>query len=331
MDPQLHFFTGENVYMAFEERKLWERRFTEKYGADDLMVLDAKGLQFRSLLDHIAVAPFLSTKRLFVIDGTPLFTKEEVEAIPNAIHPSCVLLIFDPSPDKRLSGVKAFLKICTLKEFPVLNASALQAWLVQEAFKHGSHITPDAAHALMAVAGEDQTVLAQEVSKLALYCGARGIEVRDVETLAVPSGDREVWHLSTLIAAGKRKACLDYVRELVERSEDPMALWNIVLWILRNLVVIAASLQEGQHQPARIVSQFRVPPQTVRTLMPLAERMPMSRIHEILSWAADAEVSLKQGTYRYTREFPQELSALLDRLLISLTEVSQGDSMTRTR
>jgi DNA polymerase-3 subunit delta len=316
----LFYFIGENAHALRGEKRAWKRQFVEKHGPENLTELDATSVKFRVLLDEVSTAPFIAQKRLVVIEGTPTFTKEEVERLPDAMHPDCILVIADVKPDKRLQGTKALLKIATVKEFPLLRGAALPRWIGEEAKRRGTAFAAGASEALLAVAGEDQDVLSQELTKLALFAGSRPVTKEDVAALCVPSGEQEVWELTRLLAEGKRTEALRYAREMTERGEDPFALWNVLLWTLKNLGIVAAAVEEGERQPAKIASQYKVPFPTARNLLSIATRLPRERLRAIITWAADTDVQLKTGGYRSTREAPQELEALIDRFVLLCTE-----------
>lgn len=322
MSASLYVFTGENTFQVREERKLWVNQFALKHGEENISVIDGSNAEFRTFLDYVSIAPLFAPKRLFVVEGIPSFSKEEAESLLTLIHPDCVVVIVDSKPDRRLSGVKAFLKLATTKEFKPLQRNQLRLWMEQYAVRQGTSLSRDAVDALLEIVGENQDMLSMEIEKLAVFCGSRAIGSDDVRLLAVPSGEREVWQLTSLISAGKGTESLRYARELVSGGEDPMALWNILLWFLRNLVYVYASVQEGRSDAGRIASQYRVPMQTVYTLLPFAKRIPHHLIKDLVSWAAETEIERMRGGYRYTREAPQEILSLIDRLILSATSRS---------
>ncbi len=312
MQGTLHYFTGENAYAIREEKRMWEEQFRLRHGMVNLATLEGSTLRFGELLDQVSMAPFLSQKRLFMIEGTPTFQKEEIELLAKTLHPDSVVVVIDATPDKRLSSVKTFLKVATVKNFPKHRPAALRGWMAQKAKEHGSFFTPRSDEALLQIAGEDQDVLSTEIEKHSLYAGARGISAEDISLLAVPSAENEVWHLTSLLAAGRKREALSYLEHLLEGGEDPMGLWSILLWMLRCLVSVAAACQEGQKQPARIASLFHIAPSAVSNLLPLANAISIDALGELVSWAAAAEVDLKTGALRYTREAAQELTTLLE-------------------
>jgi DNA polymerase-3 subunit delta len=322
VSSSLQFFTGENAFALREEKRIWRDEFRKRHGPENLLSLPSQRLTYRALLDEVSAAPFIAQKRLCIVEGVPSFTKEEVEALPAAMHPDCVLLIVDPKPDKRLAAVKALRAVATVKEFPVLAGAPLIRWLTQYVSSLGRTLTADAREALLRIAGEDQEVLSQEIDKLALYAPPGEILREHVEAIVVPSGEQEVWQLTRYLSDGSGTAALRYASGLLERGEDPYSLWNVLLWMLRTLVPVVAAVREGEREPAKIASLFKVPFPSVRGLLPLANRMHLSTLKEFVSWAADADIALKTGGYRFTKDAPQELLALIDRFILHATDLT---------
>jgi DNA polymerase-3 subunit delta len=311
----LYLFTGENAYAIREERRLWEKRFAEKHGPENLLRLDAGDVTYRTLLDEISVAPFLAEKRLVVVQGIPKFEKEQAEALPAMIHPSSLLLFCAPKPDKRLAAVKTLLAVAEVKEFPLLTGAKLAGWIAQFAAERGRTLAADAVGSLLRIVGEDQDMLSQELEKLCVS-GSGAITKEAVETLAVASGEQEVWQLTNLLAAGNATSALRYARNLQQKGEDPYSLWAILLWMLRNVVSVQAVVAAGQRNPGAIASQAGVPFPSAKTLAPFVQSIAEQKLKRFLDWAVAADIALKTGDYKATADAPQELQGLIDVFIV---------------
>lgn len=309
---QIFLFTGEGTFVLREERRKWQDAFRQKHGAENLLHLDAAKLTYRALLDEVSVMPFLAEKRLVIVEGIPRFEKEEMEALPQHMHPSSLLVFSEPKPDKRLGSVKVLQKIATVKEFTAPAGAGLRQWIRQYAQSLGSSMDDRAAEALLHVSGDDQQMLSLEIQKLATAASGKPITVELVSSLAVRSGEQEIWHLSSLIAKGDAAGALTYVRSLAELGEDPYSLWNVLLWMIRMFVMVHASAMDGERNPAKVASAAEVPFPTARTLLPLAQSADPRRVAELVRWTTAADIHLKTGGYRVTSEAPQELFALID-------------------
>lgn len=310
--------TGENLYALHAEKKRWITEFTKKYGTDTIVRLDGKSVTVRTLMDEVGVMPFLVEKRLVIVDGVPKATKEEMQALETAIHPATVLLFVEAAPDKRLGGVKHLMSIATTKTFPPIRGPKLQQWMRDEAALHGVSLEPMALEMLVEQLGDDQALLASELAKLSLAVTSGTVRTEDIERHTIPTDEGVVWTMTDLIAAGKKREALRAVRRLIERGSDAYGLWAILLSLLKNVVLVRAAMDAGLRTSRDIAERTGVHPFALRSMQPYAARCSIEDLHAAVLWAVEADVRLKTGGYRATDESPQELHALLERLLLQM-------------
>lgn len=321
---QIFLFTGENAYQLRAEKLTWKREFEKKHGDQNLLTLPASGLTFRLLLDEVSTAPFLGEKRLVMIDGVPTFTGEEIERLPEMMHPATLLVFVAASPDKRLSAVKALLKTATIKECAPLTGAALKTWLLSVAQASHCTLEPAAVTLLLSTIGEDQDALAQELEKLRLFATGRSITEADVQRMTIPSNEQEIWQLTNLLARGDTQGVLAYAESLLQRGEDAYSLWSIVLWFLRQTVLVWACVQEGDSNPATITSRVKVPFPSVRTILPAVRNVRKETLKDLIDRAVRFDIELKTGGFKATGEFPEEVQALLTSILLRSSMLFAG-------
>lgn len=307
--------TGENTYALLAEKKRWIDEFSKKHGPDNIVRLDAKGLTIRDLLDEVGVMPFLSDKRLVIVDGVPKSTKEEIQALETSIHPSTVLLFADPAPDKRLGGVKQLTAIAAAKTFPAVKGPKLLQWIGAEAQRLGLALDRGAAELLVERLGDDQGLIATELEKLSFAVAGRALTPDDVDLHTIPTDEGVVWTMTDLVSAGRKKEALSYARRLLERGSDAFGLWAILLSMLKNVVLVRAAVDDRMTSPKDIAERTGIHPFALRSVQSYASSCSREELEAMVSWAVESDVQLKTGGYRATDEAPQELHALIARFL----------------
>jgi DNA polymerase III subunit delta len=311
----LHLFTGENGFALRSELARWKKQFAAKHGPENLVQFPSS-VPLSDLLDATATMPFIAEKRLVIVDGLPKISKEEFAALLEGMHPAVILLFVDPKPDKRLALVKEVKKAATAHEFPVLSPSELRGWIASTLKEQSATITPDAVQALLTIVGTDQSMLDQELAKLALLSGG-AIEKHHVELAAVPSGSEVIWRLTDLLGSGKWAEALAFVRHAVDRGDDVYGLWSAVLYMLKNLVFVWAAVQSGERDDFAIAGAWGVPPMSVRSLKTLARSLSEEKLRSIVTFAIDSDIALKTGGYRFSAEHPEEVTALLEKTILA--------------
>lgn len=318
---KIFLFTGKNTEELLCEKRRWATEFTARCGDADFLLLRAQGLTVPELTDAVTTAPFLAQHRLVMVEGIPRFDADQMKRCAEAVHEKCILVFLEAAPDGRLAGVKALQKLATVKTFEPRTGADLKVFLQKELAARGKIMAPAALALLVELVGEDQAILVQELEKLSLFSGERPIFEEDVRLLVVPAGEREVWEFSRLLASGNARMALGHVQELLARGEDGHALWNIVLWVLRQYVSVWAAVQEGSTNPADIAKRFSVPFPSVKTFLPVCKRVDRAHMEALLRSASEYDIGLKTGVYRATTEAPEEVLSLLDLLLVRMAEL----------
>lgn len=333
----LFLFTGENEWSLRQEVRRWTKEFREKHGEENLERVEAKDATVSLLSDKLATAPFIAERRLVMLEGIPFAAKNaetmekkddakaSLAAVLACQHPSVILLIIAPSPDKRLSVTKELLKIATVQEFPALKGEKLHHWVRDQIRLHGSTIDMPALMLLLDFVGDDQMALSNEIEKLALYCTGRSVTVSDVESLVLPSAERNIWALTALLSDGHPEAAVRFVRELLDRGESAQKLWNAtILWMIGNLLPVAAAYAEGVRSPEAIADAMGIKPGTARALLPLARRCDRAVLRNVVDRTVQMDLGLKTGSFRTTADSEEELESIIDRSLLLV-----GAAMTK--
>ncbi|MBM3227471.1 DNA polymerase III subunit delta [Candidatus Peribacteria bacterium] len=319
MLKNIFLLTGENAYGLSEERRRWVQGFTQKHGPENCSSVSSSGLTYARLLDEVAVLPFTATKRLVVLEGIPPLSKDEVERLPGDIHPDVILLIIDPSPDKRTTAAKAILALADVRTFTPIKGEQLQRWMVERCALEGAQIAPDALRTLLSLAGHEQMVLDRELRKLCLCAHGRTITTEDVLALVLPSAEQNVWHILDLVASGDTAAVLSFLRVCQRTGESASGMWPVLLWTVAQLVAVWAALDKGARTPQEVMKISGASFGSVRSLLPVAKRIDQSCMQDLLRRFTEADIDLKTGALRATADALQEQEALVDVLLAILT------------
>ncbi len=312
----MHLLTGENTHELLQEKQRWIHEFERKFGAENCSRIDGSKSNVRSLLDEVSVQPFLSEKRLVVVDGVPKITKEEIQILAASIHPQNILLIVDAKPDKRSGGVKELLSVANVRTYQPKTGAPLKQWITAYAAQSGVRLNDRAESQLLEFTGEDQAALASEIDKLAAFKPGGTLTQDDVESLCVPSEEGVVWKISDLLATGSKTQALAYAHRLLDRGGDAYGLWAILTSMLKNLVAVHAAEEAGHRSAADIAESTGVHPFAVRSLLKHAQRTTTEQLRSFVSWAAEADIALKTGGIRATDEAPQEILALVDEFIL---------------
>ncbi|MFA7681960.1 MAG: DNA polymerase III subunit delta [Candidatus Peribacteraceae bacterium] len=317
---QIHLFSGENHYALLEEKKRWMREFRQKHGQENLLVLDSKNLVLNTLLNEVAVAPFISGNRLVVVEGAFKCLKADAVRLEKSLHPQVVLLFVVPiEPGKKgklPAGMKEIEKRAQCREFRLITPAQRSQWMEEFCTKQNAQLSPEARTALLDTIGDDQSFLAQEITKLALHAQGMAITRQDVQDLTICAGERQVWHLMDLLGAGNAEEAILYAESVLLHGESPHGLWSRLLWMVTQLTLVWVAVQEGITSPPAIMREVGVNFSSVRAILPCARRLDITAMRRIVTTVAEMDRALKTGQYRATGEAPEELLALIDQCIL---------------
>ncbi|MDP7247844.1 MAG: DNA polymerase III subunit delta [Candidatus Peribacteraceae bacterium] len=320
---QFFLFSGPNQFALREEKMRWIANFREKHGEENLLRFDAKKTTIRSILDEIAVAPFIAENRLVIVDGAIKCSKDEAKSLIAQIHPQVVLLFIvfiDSSKKSKFpAGMKEIEKISQHKIFGLLNRNQLLQWMDSVCKEFDSSITPEAKNLLIEISGDDQDMLTQELNKLSLYAYNKPITSQHVLDLAVTAGEREVWHLLDLLGSGKVEEGIMFAESLIARGDDPAGMWGIFVWSITRLTLIWTAVQDGIVHPAAVCREAGVPFPTARALLPCARSLSKESLTRIVDLVARMDKDLKTGILRGSADNSDEQKAVIDRCLMAFS------------
>jgi DNA polymerase-3 subunit delta len=311
------FFIGENDFALRKERYRWIREFIQKHGSENVSIMDAARASVRELLDIVSVAPFIAPKRLVVCDTAPRLSKEEMQHVLSSIHPDVLLLVCDSKPDKRQGSVKLLLETAELKTFDAYTPRAVREWVLSEAVLCGCRFANDAAlTAFLERLNGDLFAMEQELQK----CSVFDDPITEERVLAIipRSGEQEVWQIASVLSQGNPATALASIEALRAQGEDPYSLWSILLWVLRSVVSLRLAIDDGV-AASGLATATRLPPFTVRSLSPIAQRGNSRLLRETLTWACEKERDVKNGGLRTTADAPHELLAAISLLTVRLS------------
>lgn len=144
-----------------------------------------------------------------------------------------VAYLADPTPDTVLALVaeetkddtalgKAVAKRGQILRYDVPKRQGqLEKWVVDRFRAAGVRAEPEAAKALVQIAGDELHVLASEIDKIATWAAGQPVGEQEVEELAAPSGDPPVYKATDAWGRRDLAGLTRTVETMLERSDRP--------------------------------------------------------------------------------------------------------------
>ena len=177
----------------------------------------------------------------------------------------------------------------------MLKAKELPRWVQQQAKRLRIELDHTAAQALVGAVGERQQRLLRELEKLALEHGSGAqIGIDEVEAVAAPSAERQIWGLGDALIARDHAAATRALIELRAQGEALERLIPTVARRLREVLAVAERLEQGE-SPGQVKASFKGPPWMADRRVSEARRSDVDTLRRGLIVLADLELGSRGG------------------------------------
>jgi DNA polymerase III subunit delta len=280
-------------------------------------VFESKTLTPEQLRAACESMPFLSEKRLVIVDG--LLGKyeskkesgkkkslkqaakiEEYISFANAaknLPPFTELVITGGKISDRNPLLQELMKITKIKVFPLLKGAQLNQWIEKRVTGQakGKKISPKASALMVRLVGSDLWTMSNEVDKLILYTGERNIEEEDVKTVVSSAQEANVFNMVDAIIEQRIGGAQAILQQLFRQGMAPA---QILVMLSRQVRIIyqvkemrAAGKQRGEMMgKLGLTSDF-----VLRKAWEQAERYSPARIKDVYHQLLEADISIKTG------------------------------------
>lgn len=284
------YFYGDNDYGIAQAIKALRQKYVEKVG-DSLEYerLDAKEVGLQPVLDMIATVPMFATSRLIVLDNLAAAKPEEIQLqkLVDSADSTTVIVIADPSPDKRSRIYKQLSKLKGAKQYAKLSQPQLTKWLQTQAQQQDSQIDAATASFLVDWAGADQWTLHHELQKLAIV---EKITKQQIEQLVSPSVEASGFRMLDALMAPDRTRLLAEYQRLLDDAQTEQQIIGLLNWQLRTLVLA----KDGQTRSSNNWTKtFRVAPFVANKARSIVSKLSPRQLSQAYTVIVQADYSIK--------------------------------------
>jgi len=269
---------------------------------------------FATVRNELETAPFLSPRRLVVIDqADPFVTAYRATLEKYVTQPvSTATLVLDV---KSLPANTNLAKLLASAATIACKAPAvykLPDWCAHwAASQHQKELALPAAQLLVDLIGPEMGLLDQELTKLAIYVGtAPRIESADVDKLVGRSREEETFKIFEAIGSGQAGAALTILAGLFDQGDQPIKVLGAFSYQLRRLAQIARLNEQGRSLAAAF-DQLNVPPYQRQKYEQQLRHLGPARTSQLYTWLLETDLGLKGFS-----QLPER--TLLERLVVHL-------------
>lgn len=297
---------SRRAYLDSMRRKMGDPTTAEL----NTVVLDGKSASAAEVLASARAIPFLSDKRLVIVDGMLTWLARRGAGKTGKVQLDLLCEQLPTLPDW---ARVVFIEPETLPEkHPILELVRTTrggfqklfeaprdatAWIENQARTvYGATIETSAARALAAVIEHDLRAADSELAKLAAYVnGERPITEADVSLLTAYAAEPDVFVMVDALGRRDSAAALRLLHRLLA-GDDPLRLFGMIVRQFRLLILAREYLNTGgSAQPRDMSKAIGVHPYVAEKLAGQVRQFTLDQLESIYHSLLEADVGIKTG------------------------------------
>lgn len=267
-----------------------------------ITVLDGHGLTLSEMRHHADAVPFMTPKRLVIVNGYLKFVTGKAEELQTLIAyvdhlpPTTDLVLVER---ESLAAQHPLLKSgveARVIHFAGLDKNNLRPWIVKQAQSFGVTIEPNAADLLGRLVGPNLRSLNNEIEKLALYVNEqRPIKKADVELLVPYTEEAERFGMSNAIGRRDARRAYDQLRKGLDEGKNPMAILGSIAAQIRALIEVKDMAERGLRAAEIAQAKGWRSDYAAQARLKEAANFSMTRLEQILEMLLEFDLAIKTG------------------------------------
>lgn len=248
------------------------------------------------VLDELQTLPFLSPRRLVVIENAdPFVSKYRAQLEKYLTQPAArgvlVLTVKAWAATTRLAKQLDDASTIVCK---AITTQRLPDWCVRwAASHHAKQLAAPAARLLVDLVGGDMGLLDQELAKLSIYVGDQPqIETNHVDLLVGNSRMENTWKIFDAIGAGQSGEALTILDRLFDQGDDPIRTLGAFSLQLRRLAQAYRLNRLGKPLSTALI-EAGFPPFAVRGGEQQMRHLGQRRAERLYDWLLETDLGLK--------------------------------------
>ena len=282
--------TGSNSFLLKKRLHELTESFLAKHGELAVEKFDAEEAEAPIIIESIQALPFLSARKMVVVrngNANQQFA-EQIEQITSSIPTSTDLILYEPHLDKRTAYFKVLKTKTRFEEFNQLNKNNLAKWLLTEAKKQGAKLSFAAANYLVERLGENQELLFNELTKLAIY--DPNISKDNIDLLTEPTPQSRVFDLLDAAFAGNKQQAIRLYEDQRAQKVGPERILAMIAWQLQLLALIKSA--DGRSS-AEVAKDSGMNPYPVKKAASVAGKLSDEKLREMVDEALEIDIKSK--------------------------------------
>jgi DNA polymerase-3 subunit delta len=292
---------GEEAYLRLQNRDKLLKALGCNESSMNFNRYEGDGLAPGQIIDMAQTMPFLSDKRIILVENSGFFKSGCPELAQYLKEPSdtTIFIFVEKEVDKRKDIYKAAAALGFEIECDIQSDDTLMKWIRSKVASEGKSISPRAQAVFIDRVGTDMSNISTEIEKLVCYCIDRPeITEEDIEAVCANYLTSRIFAMTDAISAKDQKRAIELYYDLLALKEPPA---KILALITRqfNIMLQVKEMTDNRRDKGQIASSVKIAPFLVGKYQSWARTYTYKQLRDALELCASNDEAVKSGKLDY--------------------------------
>lgn len=298
---QCYLIYGEEAYLRNQNRDKLVKALSGDMASMNFSRYEGDNLNPGEIIDMAETMPFLSDKRVILVENSGFFKNGCPELADYLKSPAetTFFIFVEKEVDKRKdiykTVSKAGFEMCCDEQ----DEGILKTWISGKVKSEGKSISPRALAFMIDRVGTDMSNISTELEKLICYCMDKSeITEADIEAVCANWLTNRIFAMTDAIVERNQKRAIDLYYDLLALKEPPA---KILALITRqfNMMLQVKEMSENRRDNGFIASAVKLAPFLVGKYINWAKGYSKEELIDTLELCASNDEAVKTGKLDY--------------------------------
>lgn len=266
-----------------------------------LNFIDFKEKDFADFKNAVETVSMFREKKLVILKnlfGSDKIAQEKFLDYSDKIKKSddSVVVVYETGETDKNNPL--FKSLCQkpvmFQEFNLLSSQRLIEEVGQMFRAAKTAIAPKALEKLVFYVGNDLWRMSQEMEKLINYKGGAAIEEKDIDFLIKPKISSDIFATIDALAERKKAAALHLISRHLEKGDDPLYIFSMLVYQIRNLLNVKSLVEKGVAYPD-LAKILKIHPFVIKKTFWQIKQFSLPGLKKIHQQLFEADLAIKIG------------------------------------
>lgn len=290
----VYLFYGDDIYDIERYTEKIKKTFSSLELGVNLFYLDKSNIS--ELADICDCVSFFGEEKLVIVKDTKL--KFNVDILENVQNSDVVVIIIEPSVDKRTSEFKKMQKLALCVEFAELNDKDAAYFVKKTLAAYKINVQDSVANYMVEVCTADKQLLINEFKKIVAYLKpGENLTEEIIDRICVRTLDAKIFDVIDNIVAKKKDRAFKDLDDLIAQKTYIGLVASMLFKQLKQLYQIKLLEQEIKKSGINknIAQELGINPFVLSKLNKIKEIYTIEKIEQLLIEFAEYDLNSKQG------------------------------------